>query len=230
MSLLLALLVMALVLVIPPRARRRAVLQALSLRRARRPTRAHSVGDRAREQSPQARVLAELEAALEVGLPPRDAVTVIGQHRAGVGGRTALLDPVLEAAATGAPIAPAWRVSARTYGPAFLHLAQAWSVSEKLGCPLAQAVSVARAGHEARLATERAVAAQSAGARATMNLLSALPVLGLLALPVIGVDLGDAYPPAVLVLCVIPGLVLLALGRFLTARLMRSALAARGVD
>lgn len=108
--------------------------------------------------------------------------------------------------------------------PVALQVGRAWTISERLGSPLSEAVRSALDAHTARLAVERAFAAQAAGPRATAQLLTWLPLLGVLLMPVLGVAPTSAYPPAVLLLAVTPGLLLLLAGRRLTQRLIDRAL------
>lgn len=108
--------------------------------------------------------------------------------------------------------------------PVALQVGRAWTISERLGSPLSEAVRSALDAHNARRAVERAFAAQAAGPRATAQLLTWLPLLGVLLMPVLGVAPTSAYPPAVLLLAVAPGLLLLLAGRRLTRRLIDRAL------
>ncbi|BDZ56572.1 hypothetical protein GCM10025872_02290 [Barrientosiimonas endolithica] len=108
--------------------------------------------------------------------------------------------------------------------PVALQVGRAWTISERLGSPLSDAVRSALDAQTARLAVERAFAAQAAGPRATAQLLTWLPLLGVLLMPVLGVAPSAAYPPAVLLLAVAPGLLLLLAGRRLTRRLVDRAL------
>ena len=67
-------------------------------------------------------------------------------------------------------------------------LAQAWSLTEDLGAPLAEAMRTTAGLLRARLRAERRTAGAVAGARATMNVLTALPFGG----PFVAVALGWA--------------------------------------
>jgi tight adherence protein B len=91
-------------------------------------------------------------------------------------------------------LGPLWRLAADSAGSAELMLlAQAWSLSEDLGAPLAHAVRTTAGLLEARLAHERRLAAAVAGARATVNLLTVLPLAGPLLALVLGIGPGELF-------------------------------------
>jgi tight adherence protein B len=127
-------------------------------------------------------LLEAIAPALEAGIAPAAALQIAADARSG----SADLDPlaalagdVASAAAQGAPLGPLWRRAAESAGSEeLLLLAQAWSLTEDLGVPLAQAVRTTAGLLEARIAHERRLAGAVAGARATVNLLTFLPVGG----------------------------------------------------
>ena len=84
---------------------------------------------------------------------------------------------------------------------------------------------VATAGTAVRTArdTRRAVAAATAGARATMNLLTALPIGGVVVAATVGVGPAQLYGSVPAQGCLLLGACLLLLGRWWVARLTRSA-------
>lgn len=135
------------------------------------------------------------------------------------------LDGLLEAAAEGRPLGPLWHEWARASGgaPELATLARAWSLSERTGAPLADGVAAAGAAVRAARDTRRAVAAATAGARATMNLLTALPLGGVVVAATVGVDPVRLYSAPLAQGCLVLGGCLLVLGRWWVARLTRSA-------
>jgi tight adherence protein B len=98
------------------------------------------------------------------------------------------------AAADGVMLGPLWLEAAESEGSAELTLlAHAWSLSEDLGAPLAQAVRTTTALIEARIAHERRLAGAVAGAKATVNLLTVLPVAGPLLALVLGIGPAELF-------------------------------------
>jgi tight adherence protein B len=98
------------------------------------------------------------------------------------------------AAADGATLGPLWREAAESASSAeLLLLAQAWSLTEDMGAPLAQAVRTTARLLEARIAHERRLAAAVAGAKATVNVLTVLPIGGPLLALVLGIGPGELY-------------------------------------
>ena len=136
--------------------------------------------------------------ALEAGLAPASALRVAVESRSGGPGRVCALDELVErmasAAADGAPLGPLWRAEAESAGSAeLLLLAHAWALTEDMGAPLSQAVRTTAGMLEARIAQERRLAAAVAGARATVNLLSVLPVGGPLVALVLGIGPAELF-------------------------------------
>ena len=107
-----------------------------------------------------------------------------------MGDRPALsrLTRALASAATqGLPLGPVWgEEAARGDHPVQRFLARAWSLSEETGVPLAVSLTAAGRVLRTRQAAEQALAAASAGARASMALLALLPASG----PAIGLLFG----------------------------------------
>jgi tight adherence protein B len=121
-----------------------------------------------------------------------------------------------------------WREAARSAGSAeLLMLAQAWSLTEEMGVPLAQAVRTTVGLLEARIAHERQLAGAVAGAKATVNLLTILPVAGPLLALVLGIGPGELYGGSRLTqISLALGLGLAGVGRWWVRRMVRAV--ARG--
>lgn len=171
--------------------------------------------------------VAALAAGLRAGLP------TVAAARAALGGATApgagatFLAVVAAAASSGDPVGPRLIALARER-PELAFLAQAWVVAENTGAPLAPTLSSAARETRVRLARQRRMAALAAGPRATMHLLTVLPILGPLAMVgLAGLDRPWATPAARA--AVLVGVLLLWLGRRWSAWLIRRALRAPGV-
>lgn len=169
--------------------------------------------------------------ALEAGMAPASALRIAVDTRSGSGRPDplgALAGGMASAAADGAPLGPLWRVAAESAGSGeLLLLAQAWSLTEDLGVPLAQAVRTTARGLEARIAHERRLAAAVAGANATVNLLTVLPIGGPLVALVLGIGPGELYGGSGLTQSsLVLGLCLAGVGRLWVLRMVRAV--ARG--
>ena len=169
--------------------------------------------------------------ALEAGMAPASALQIAADARTGTG----RLDPVAalargmaSAAADGAALGPLWREAAGSAGSAeLLLLAQAWSLTEDIGAPLAGAVRTTARMLEARIAHERRLAAAAAGAKATVNVLTALPIGGPLLALVLGIGPAELYGGSQLTLGSLAlGLCLAGFGRWWARRMVRAV--ARG--
>jgi len=125
-------------------------------------------------------------------------------------------------------IGPLWREAARSAGSAeLLLLAQAWSLTEDLGVPLAQAVRTTAALLEARIAQEQRVVGAVAGAKATVKVLTVLPIAGPLLGLVLGIGPGELYSGSSLTQSSLAvGLCLAGIGRWWVSRMVRAV--ARG--
>ena len=103
---------------------------------------------------------------------------------AGLGGLTAELSQLARA---GEPLAEVWGRAARRSGSDDLRmLARAWALSEETGVPLAAGLATVARNLRVRQSAMRALAAATAGARASMVLLALLPATG----PAIGMLFG----------------------------------------
>jgi tight adherence protein B len=136
-----------------------------------------------------------------------------------------LVGALLAAAGQAEAMSPVWAHWARRSGSAELALvAAAWRLSEATGAPLSFAVDRAVRGLLDARARRRKVAVAVAGPRATVSVLTILPLTG----PLFGLACG--IPPGVLYLgtplataCVAAGLGLVWVGRFWCTRMVRRA-------
>ncbi|MFN8084718.1 MAG: type II secretion system F family protein [Dermatophilaceae bacterium] len=174
-----------------------------------------------------AAAVAALAAGLRAGLP------TVAAARAALGGATApgagatFLAVVAAAASSGDPVGPRLTALARD-SPDLAFLAQAWVVAERTGAPLAPTLTSAARDIRAALARQRRLAVLAAGPRATMHLLTVLPLLGPLAMMgLAGLDRPWSTPVARS--AVLAGVVLLWLGRRWAAWMIRRALRPPGV-
>ena len=176
-------------------------------------------------------LLEAIAPALEAGMAPASALRIAADARSGSGH----LDPLAElvgniasAAAGGDRLGPLWRGAAESAGSAeLLLLAQAWSLTEDMGVPLAQAVRTTAGLLEARIAQERRLAGAVAGAKATVNLLTVLPIGGPLLALVLGIGPGQLYGGSRLTQgSLVLGLCMAGVGRWWVHRMVRAV--ARG--
>ena len=191
-----------------------------------------SIGRVGRRREPPPGAVADalevMAAALGAGLPPAEALALIARQPGVHPGLRPLLGDALEAAAQGQPLAPIWRRHAETgaagRGGSLDLAAGAWAVSEESGASLAPALdAAARVLRDAEGAAAR-VSAAAAGSRATMVLLTALPLAGPFAGLAFGVPPSELYlgsPITVLALAI--GLVLEAAGWWSCRILLRRA-------
>lgn len=134
-----------------------------------------------------------------------------------------LLDELASALAAGASGSQAWRRWADAH-PALEPCAAAWRLSDRCGVPLAPALEQAASSARSRLATAQRVEAASAGARATMTLLTVLPGLGLVAGWALGVSpMRVAHESPVAAGSVLVGAVLTVVGWTLGRAILRRA-------
>lgn len=169
--------------------------------------------------------------ALEAGMAPASALRIAAEARSAPGHPDplgSLARAMASAAADGASLGPLWREAAESASSAeLLLLAQAWSLTEDMGAPLAQAVRTTTGLLEARIAHERRLAAAVAGAKATVNVLTALPIGGPLIALVLGIGPGELYASSRLTQgSLVVGLFLAGIGRWWVRRMIRAV--ARG--
>ena len=172
-------------------------------------------------------LLEAIAPALDAGLAPVSALRIAAEARSGSGNLdplAALADEISSAAADGARLGPLWREAADSAGSAeLLLLAQAWSLTEDMGVPLAQSVRTAIELLEARIAHEQRLAGAVAGARATVNVLTVLPVGGPLLGLVLGIGPGRLYGGSrITQMSLALGLCLAGIGRWCVRRMVRT--------
>jgi len=165
--------------------------------------------------------------ALQAGMAPASALRTAVDARSGSGQLdplAALAGDMASAAAQGAMLGPLWREAARSAGSAeLLLLAQAWSLTEDLGVPLAQAVRTTAALLEARIAQEQRLVGAVAGAKATVNVLTVLPIGGPLLGLLLGIGPGELYAGSSLTQTSLAlGLLLAGIGRWWVHRMVRA--------
>jgi tight adherence protein B len=171
-------------------------------------------------------LLDAVAAALRAGLPPVRALE-LGAVTLPDDAPPELLD-LVEAAVTvsrdGLAVAPVWREVADAARSTVLHtVAAAWGLSERTGCPLAEAVERAAAELRSALATRRKVRAAVAGPQATVTALTVLPLAGPILGLACGVEPGELYGNPIALACLVGGLALLWVGRRWCRRLVRRA-------
>jgi tight adherence protein B len=169
------------------------------------------------------RAVAPDGAARPVG--PDDAAEGAGRHGSSLAWPTPerFVTDLLRGADRAEPLAPVWQEWATRTGSSDLRLvASAWALCERLGAPLAATVATVGSVVRRRAEVERRTAAALAGPRASMAVLTALPAAGPLLALVMGLSPLDLYasPPGAAALGA--GLVLLLVGRWWGARLVRS--------
>lgn len=164
-------------------------------------------------------------------MAPSAALRIAAETRSG-GARAdplaVLVGDLASAAAQGAPLGPLWHAAAGSTGSGeLLLLAQAWSLTEDLGVSLAQGVRTTMGLLEARLAHERRLAGAVAGANATVNVLTVLPLGGPLLGLLLGIGPAELYGGSRLTQAsLMLGLLLAGIGRWWVHRMVRAV--ARG--
>ena len=134
-----------------------------------------------------AELLSLLAAPLRVGVSPASSIaaaaTAVADDRV-VGELTARL---VDAGRTGDDVSEVWR-GYEAGGEAAAFVARAWALSERTGAPLADALGAAEQVLRARQRTRQRLASAAAGPRASMMVLTLLPLSG----PVVGLACGVA--------------------------------------
>lgn len=160
-----------------------------------------------------------LSASLAAGLTPEESLRIAASGAEP--GMAASLSPVVEAAKEGRPLGGAWQRVARSEGHRDLaSLARAWVISERLGCPLADAVSTTASTSRARTVLTQRLDSATAGARATCALLSALPIGGVGIALMLGIDPVTLYGSPIALASALVGVCLLLAGRWLVNRMI----------
>jgi len=109
-------------------------------------------------------------------------------------------------------------------------VARAWALSEELGCPLGDALRAATTMLREQVDLERRITVATAGPRATMQLLTALPLLGVAIASLIGVPPWQLYAGPLGLTVLLLGALFVVAGRLLTRRMIRRASAPAAVS
>lgn len=161
-----------------------------------------------------------LAASLSAGLTPEEALRMASRSSPQEG-LEGVLTPVLAAAQEGAPLGGPWqRVARDHHHPDLAALARAWVISERLGCPLAEAVSSTASTSRARAMLEQRLDSATAGARATCMLLTVLPLGGVGIALMLGIDPMSLYGTPISAASALAGLGLLMAGRWIVNRMV----------
>ncbi len=174
-------------------------------------------------------VLDALGPALEAGLPAGAAVRCL--HECATDPRSVeLLGRLARAADAGEPLSAVWGAQARSLRSCELDLvAQAWALSERLGAPLAEAVALSADLLRKRMARQRRVAIALSGPRASMTVLTLLPLAGPGVGLLIGVPPTELYAGAAAKASLAAGLLAMGGGRWWCAALVRGLAVPRSV-
>lgn len=182
-----------------------------------------------RRRSVITEMLRSLEPATRAGVPPAVALGAAAQLAA----RGSAADPAfaealgdLAAAAIAGDDVPARlrRLAVDFDLPEVSVAAASWSLSEDLGGSLGAATTTALGLLEAQDQRDRAVRAALAGPRATMQLLTGLPLAGIAIAALVGVSPARLYAGVLGAASLTIGVTLLVLGRWWSGRLIRRAL------
>lgn len=172
-----------------------------------------------------AAVAESIAMAMRAGATPERAVAVARRQASGRWG--VVLDELWRSLADGHDVSPVWSRVARER-PEAAFLSGAWSLSERLGSPLAPTMSTAAEVMRGRLAVQRRVDAASSGPRATMMMLTLLPVAGLCAGLAFGVPPWEVVSHSrVTMASVAMGLVLTCVGWWLCRTVLARSLRER---
>jgi tight adherence protein B len=164
-------------------------------------------------------LLDRLAAGLRAGLTPADALGAAARTSVWASGA---LDAVLRSVAEGRSGAAALGRAARLRGDEHLgRAARAWALSEGSGAALAEAVDTAARGGRRALDHRRRVGVATAGARASVSLLTLLPIGGIGVGLLLGLTPGELYGTPLAVAALAVGLVLLLVGRLVVTRMVR---------
>ncbi|MCE1179688.1 MAG: type II secretion system F family protein [Micrococcales bacterium] len=198
----------------PPQARSGAWAALAGLVRLRRASR------RSSEAGEVADLAEALAPCLAAGLPPSQALAIAAESAPA--SLTALVGRLEAAAATGAALGPVW---CSDEGEHCGLIGRAWTLSDRLGSPLAGAVATAGSVLRAQEADGRRVDAAASGPRASMWLLTLLPAVGPGVGWLLGMSPGELYgSSAAAPVCLAAGIVLTLAGWWWSRRLLARAL------
>ncbi|WP_404391315.1 type II secretion system F family protein [Humibacillus xanthopallidus] len=186
-------------------------------------------------------LLDSMAPALAMGLPPSRALALASEagagdpllsepapgRRRGVSELDRLTGSLTAAADRGGALAGVWVEWARlTRSPEISFVASAWALSEQHGAPLAVAVERAAAGLREARARQRKVRVAVAGPRATVTVLTVLPLTGPAFGLACGIDPATLYlgSPLAAVSAAL-GVALIGIGRLWCRRMIRRAVA-----
>lgn len=171
-------------------------------------------------------VLDALVATLRSGSPAGTAVALaVAPFARGTGFTAAGWHRLRDRAQRDDALAEVWRELGEAWNvTAFADVAAAWQMSERHGCPLADAMESAASGVRETRRHAGAVDAAVSGAHATMGVLALLPLLGIGLGYLLGVDMLSYYRGSTGLLTVWPGLGLMYLGLRWTRRMVTKAL------
>ncbi len=162
--------------------------------------------------------------AVEAGVPPALAVAAAASVTARTTDDAALsadLTGLALSAGRGEPLAPVWSMLAARYPMAALDpVARAWALSDRVGCGLSDALTTAVDSMREQEEHRRRVSAATAGPRATMQLLTLLPIAGVAVCAVIGVNPIRLYSGPAGLGALALGLALLWCGRIVIRRMI----------
>ncbi|GEM_PF-515792 len=184
-------------------------------------SRSRSRGDGGEEVAEFAELLA---LCLRSGLPPREAIRIARHGGAFVHPRVAATADLLDGLHSGRPDSSSVGPSAGGGGTSLL--VAAWSLGIDCGAPLTEAVDAAAQALRASAAAHRRAVSARAGPRASMWLLTVLPLGGPLAALAIGADPMATFGQPVALASMAMGLLLTALGWWWSRRMLTRAEAA----
>lgn len=226
MSLLVALLGAAAVLVWPARMITLPVRRSADLPAPRRlPSFTSARRRQARRRAAINQLLRSVAPALKVGVPPSVAISNAARLVADSSLDAAFsraLDDLAARAEAGLELAAAFGDLAGQFDlPQVKVVAAAWALSNDLGCSMSEAVATAVELLQAEDARERALRIATAGPRATMHLLTGLPLAGVGIAALAGVPPAQLYSGVAGMAALLVGVVLILLGRWWSGRLVR---------
>lgn len=172
-------------------------------------------------------ILELVSPALSAGVPPAVAVSTCVDLVARPLREDDLRRELLElgsAARRGEMLSERWARLAHAHDVEALAVAaQAWSLSETLGCGLRASLETATALLRADDERRRRLRELTAGPRATMQLLTLLPVAGVGLCALMGISPAHLYAGQLMWVAVLPGCLLLVAGRLLVRRMIAAA-------